>query len=61
MSLPASKYRVENHSVPVDNGTAEIVVRTIAPSAGPRGDQKFPILYWMHGGGKPGYRRFKYT
>ncbi|KAH8100057.1 Alpha/Beta hydrolase protein [Cristinia sonorae] len=45
----ASKYTTVDHSVPVANGTARILVRTITPTF--KDGTKYPVLYWMHGGG----------
>ncbi|TCD70227.1 hypothetical protein EIP91_004408 [Steccherinum ochraceum] len=46
-NLPdASTYTIQNHAIPVDNGTTTIVVRVITPTvSGP-----FPLLYHIHGG-----------
>lgn len=44
-------YRVEDHAIAVD-GT-EITARTLVPTPhGAEGRQKYPLLVFMHGGGK---------
>ncbi|CAL1713862.1 unnamed protein product [Somion occarium] len=48
----ASKYRVEDHKVPVEG--AEILVRAIIPTPNPSDaneSQTYPLMVWMHPGG----------
>lgn len=50
-----SKYKTTDHSVPVAEGAATILIRTITPtSSGASGT--FPVFYWIHGGGGSGCR-----
>ncbi|KAH8100020.1 Alpha/Beta hydrolase protein [Cristinia sonorae] len=44
-----STYTIADHSVPLDNGTVQILVRTITPTAAD--GRTFPLLYYIHGGG----------
>ncbi|KAI0057905.1 hypothetical protein BV25DRAFT_1338218 [Artomyces pyxidatus] len=43
-----SKYRVEDHQVPVEGG--EIPVRVVIPNSGDAA-ATYPLIVWMHGGG----------
>ncbi|KAH8100059.1 Alpha/Beta hydrolase protein [Cristinia sonorae] len=44
-----SSYAIVDHRVPVADGTAHILIRTITPTANK--PSTFPLLYWTHGGG----------
>ncbi len=48
-TLLDAKYRVQDYKVPVEGG--EITVRAVIPGTGDEG-QKYPLLFWMHGGGQ---------
>ncbi|KAI0741789.1 Alpha/Beta hydrolase protein [Daedaleopsis nitida] len=45
---PDSKYTVEDHIVPVDDG--EITVRSIIPTGGDE-ETTYPVMVWCHAGG----------
>ncbi|KAI0057882.1 hypothetical protein BV25DRAFT_1830628 [Artomyces pyxidatus] len=43
-----SKYRVQDHQVPVEGG--KITVRVVIPNSGDA-DATYPLVVWLHGGG----------
>ncbi|EMD36030.1 hypothetical protein CERSUDRAFT_53081 [Gelatoporia subvermispora B] len=45
-----SEYRVEDHQIPVEGG--QITLRSLIPTPSSTADRKYPLLYFMHGGGR---------
>ncbi|KAF9259617.1 hypothetical protein L218DRAFT_1079797 [Marasmius fiardii PR-910] len=47
---PESEYQVIDHHIEIEDGV-ELLARSTVPTRKPGEDGRFPLLFWLHGGG----------